>query len=39
MINPLYEIRGNKIVFLDDLLHKQEKDIDLSIFKKFLEKY
>ena len=39
MINPLYKIKNWKLICLNDLLEEEEKQVDLSIFDKFIEKY
>jgi len=39
MINPIYKVKDGKLICLNDLLEEEEKQVDLSIFKKFIEKY
>jgi len=38
-MEPLYEIKNWKLIYLNDLLEKQEREIDLSIFEKFKQKF
>ncbi len=38
-MEPLYETKDWKLIYLNDLLEKQEKKVDLSFFEKFKQKF
>jgi hypothetical protein len=38
-MNMLYDTKDGKLVYLNDLLEPQLKEVDLSILEKFLRKY